>query len=130
LLSMDKIDFVDWLKKELEKRDWSQADLARLSKISPTQIGRILLRERNAGTDALIAIADALNLPPEEVLRAAGVLPPKSERTEKIEKIHHIFDQLPPEEQDKLIEYAQFVRRQAERTRAKKMCNNYGVAIK
>ncbi len=31
LLSMDKINFGEWLKLEREKREWSQSDLARFS---------------------------------------------------------------------------------------------------
>lgn len=70
--------------------------------------------ERSVGPNAVLAFAEALKIPPEEVYRAAGLLPLKSERDELIEKIHHIFDELPPEEQENVIEYARLRHRMAE----------------
>lgn len=107
-------NFPDWLRKELDVRDWTQADLSRRSGVSTGQIARLLSGERGLGPDSILAIAKALKLPPEEVYRAAGLLPPKSERDELIEKIHHIFDELPPEEQENVIEYARMRHRLAE----------------
>ncbi|MGC1374647.1 MAG: helix-turn-helix transcriptional regulator, partial [Anaerolineales bacterium] len=72
---MTNSNFIDWLRKELEERGWSQAELARQSKLSPAQITRLLNGERGIGETGLNAIARALRLPPETVFRAAGMLP-------------------------------------------------------
>lgn len=99
------MDFADWLREQMKIRDWSQADLARASHISPTQIARILSRERNVGNDAIIAIARALQLPPEQVYRAAGILPPAPEINELIEQIIHETQTLPENDQQEILAF-------------------------
>jgi transcriptional regulator with XRE-family HTH domain len=102
---MEKIDFADWLRAEIEERGWSQSDLARTSKISPTQIARILSRERNAGNEAIVAIAHAFKLPPEQVYRAAGILPPAPEINEIIEQILHETQDMPEMDQQEILAF-------------------------
>lgn len=99
------MDFSDWLREQIELRDWSQADLARASHISPTQIARILSRERNVGNEAVIAIAFAFKLPPEQVYRAAGILPPATETTELIEQMIHDVKDLPEQDQQEILAF-------------------------
>lgn len=69
-------DFPTWLSEKLDELQWTQADLARRSKLSAAQITRILSGERNPGEESLLKIANALALPPAMVFRAAGVFPP------------------------------------------------------
>ena len=71
---MDNV-FTDWVQNELNKRNWSRADLARRSGITQTHISRIMNQMRKPGTDALINIARAFQIAPEEVMRKAGLLP-------------------------------------------------------
>ncbi len=95
-------------------RNWSQADLARHSKVSPPQITRIMSGERNVGNDALLGIAKALKLSPTFVFRMAGILPPDSEADEKnklIEDVEQLMNGLPPEEQENVAEYIRMRRR-------------------
>lgn len=92
---MTKLDFADWLRAELEKRDWSQAELARQSNISPAQITRLLNGERGIGENGIIAIARALKLPVDLVFEKAGLLPPKPELSPIKRKLAHIAEDLP-----------------------------------
>lgn len=103
---MTKEDFIDWLRKEMERREWSQSELARRSKLSPAQITRLLNGERGVGEAGLTAIAHALKLPPETVFRAAGILPPQTPENELIQQISYIAKDLPADEQEGLLEYA------------------------
>lgn len=68
-------EFVEWLQAELDKRDWRQADLARRGGIHTGLLSRIMSLERNPGPDTCSSIAKALNIPPEDVFRKAGLLP-------------------------------------------------------
>lgn len=70
------IDFPDWLNEQMKQRNLSQSELARMSKISQSQISLVLNRDRKPGSDFCASIAHALRLPTEDVFRAAGILPP------------------------------------------------------
>lgn len=74
----DSIAFGDWLQRELSNRGWDQAELSRRSGISSAQISRIVTGGRRPGKDSIDGIARALRLPPEDVMRQAGILPPKN----------------------------------------------------
>jgi transcriptional regulator with XRE-family HTH domain len=65
--------FSKWLNTELQKRDWKQADLIRLTGLDSSTISNIFNEKRNVGPEACTAIAHALRLPPEQVFRAAGL---------------------------------------------------------
>jgi transcriptional regulator with XRE-family HTH domain len=113
---MDKTKFSEWLRLELGKRTWSQAELARRSGISAAQITRILSGERGIGEEALSAIASALRLPTEEVYRAAGLLPTKAEADEITERAQHIISTYRlPETRQQALDYLEYLRLQEER---------------
>ena len=68
-------EFVDWLQRQLNERGMDQAELTRRGNISSGQVSRVMSGQRGAGIDFLLGVARALRLAPEEVFRAAGVLP-------------------------------------------------------
>lgn len=68
------MDFSDWLREEIYKRNLNNAKLARLGGVTTAQISRIVAGTRGAGPDVCIAIAKGLQLPREEVFRARGWL--------------------------------------------------------
>lgn len=107
--------FSDWLVNEMKKRDLSPADLARLSGKAQAVISRVLNNERDPAPETLTALARALRLPPEIVFRRAGLLPPVSPDTEYREELLYLFSELPPSEQEEIIELLRFKkeRRQA-----------------
>ncbi len=94
---MDK--FAIWIVEELNKKDWTSATLSKRSGINSGSLSHILNGTRKAGADSCLAIARALNLPPEQVFRKAGLLPSKSETTEQAEEALHLFQQLSSEKQ-------------------------------
>jgi transcriptional regulator with XRE-family HTH domain len=74
-LLMGTIDFSTWLQNELDKREWSQSDLARYSGINRQVISTYINRQRTKPDgEMLTAIARALKLPPETVFAAAGIM--------------------------------------------------------
>ena len=70
------VNFFDWLDEELDQRNWVRADLAKRAKISESGLSMAYSGKRGIGPNMLTAIAGALNLPEEDVFRAAGLLPP------------------------------------------------------
>ena len=82
--------FSDWLSNELNQRNMSPAQLARLSNKDPGMISRLLSGERSASPETLVMIANALRLPPENVFKAAVGLPQSSDglSLKKRELIH------------------------------------------
>ena len=105
----------NWLLNELRKRDWSQADLARRAGVSRTAISDIISGKRKIGRDLAVSISEAFKLPLEEVYRAAGLLPPEPAETKLARQITHITAQLPPEEQQGLLEFAKLRLRLSEK---------------
>lgn len=90
---MDKTNFSDWLTDEMEKREWTQSDLAHKADVNRQVIWSYINRKRvKPDEDVLSAIAKAFKMPPETVFRAAGLLPPGSNAS--TEEISHIYSEL------------------------------------
>jgi transcriptional regulator with XRE-family HTH domain len=69
--------FAAWLDHQLTSRGWEQKELAdRIAQagyyVSRTHISRILAGERQAGGDAVVAIAHGLGVSMDEAMRARG----------------------------------------------------------
>ena len=88
-------DFGDWLTSEMNKRGFSQAELARRSNVSQSAISLVLSGQRKPGEDLCRAIAHTLGYPPETVFRAAGILPPAKDRTPEIDAVIEAMNDLP-----------------------------------
>lgn len=74
-LKEQSLVLAEWIKDNLERRDWTQGDLARAAGLPTGTISRILNGKRNVGPDVSLAIAKALGEMPEKVFRLAGLLP-------------------------------------------------------
>jgi transcriptional regulator with XRE-family HTH domain len=92
--------FSTWLVSELNKRNWSQAELARRARVSRASISGLISEIHNPGIDICNGIASAFNLRPEEVYRVAGLLPPSREIDPGTMELAHRISQLPQEDQD------------------------------
>lgn len=97
-----------YLNDELKKRGWSQRELARRAELSPTSISEVLSGRRGPGRRFCQAVAQALQVPPERILQAAGILdaPPD---TALFSELTNIAKRLSEPNQKKLVEYAQFL---------------------
>ncbi len=96
LTMVNIIGFAEWLQGELDKRGWKASDLARRGGTAPSQLSRILNKERGVGPEACREIARGLKLPPETVFRQAGLLPPDVDGDAPARReLLHLFEQLP-----------------------------------
>lgn len=102
--------FRDWLTQELEKRHWSQRELARRSGVSQSAIS-LVMRGNAPSADFCIAVAQAFGESYWKVLHLAGVIPPLGEDDPILAEILDIGRSLTPEQREKLLEFAQFLRR-------------------
>jgi len=119
------VDFETWLKGELKKRDWKQADLCREANISSGALSTALERNR-IGPDLARAIAKGLHLPQYVVFYHAGLmteLPVSNTRSERLRAIEYRTAALTEEEFAQLDRYIDFIteaRREKRETKAKK----------
>jgi transcriptional regulator with XRE-family HTH domain len=103
------IDFTTWFFEELRRRDWSQSDLSERSGISQGAISKVIQGQRNPGLDFCMGIAKAFQVPPEVVMRSAGILPPVPEIDEEREEIDYLFNELSSEGKKDILIYARFL---------------------
>lgn len=97
------ITFGEWLKVQLKERDMTQSELAAKIHVHPPQVSRLISGERVATSDILVRIADALRLPRETVLSAAGLLPPNPDEDVWDRRIMHLLSLFPEEEKKKIV---------------------------
>lgn len=109
LTTMDNLDFADWLSQELKARNMTQAELARLSGVYRQVISTYINRKRSTPEpEILTAIARAFKLPPEDVFRAAGILPPATDptHTPSLGEWMKLFADADPETREQLLAMA------------------------
>lgn len=73
-------EFFEWLKKELDKRGWSEADLARKSGMPQSIISGARRGTQAMGIISTNKIADALGVPQVTVAIMAGLIEPPGKR--------------------------------------------------
>ena len=86
-----RIYFSEWLQVEMNKRGWSQSDLARQADLNRAVINKLLNGKSHPQPATLEAISRALKMPLETTYRAAGLLPANSDHDDAAEEAMHIF---------------------------------------
>jgi len=122
--SMAIIELAEFLQSELDKRGWSQADLAAASGLNPSMISRALSSGRGMSMESLVAIADALGVRPERVFIGAGIFPPDpaGEPDLLTEKIVHLVSQMDDIDKNDVLQYAEVV---LNRSRGRDVVNEF-----
>lgn len=121
-ISMDEL-FSEWVRKQIETRHWTQSKLAKQAGVSRSAINNLLNGNRKPGDEMCKALANAFKLPPEDLFRRAGILPPKTLDVPKVAEICEIARVFNDQEQDDLLEYARM------RLRIKEEREKYGDKI-
>jgi transcriptional regulator with XRE-family HTH domain len=86
-----RIYFSEWLQIEMDKRGWSQSDLARYADLNRAVINKLLNGKSHPQPTTLEAISHALKIPLETTYRAAGLLPINADNDDATEEAMHIF---------------------------------------
>jgi transcriptional regulator with XRE-family HTH domain len=100
-------ELVEWLEAEMERRRWQPSDLARAAGIDTGTLSNVLNGRRRAGRKVCLALAKALEVPPEWVLRRAGLLPPLpgNEEDATLGELVDIAKRLDKQERQEALEY-------------------------
>lgn len=69
------MSFADWLTDQLTVRGWNNSELARRAGVVPSTISMAISGQTKPGLDLCLGIGRAFGLPPETILRHAGLLP-------------------------------------------------------
>jgi transcriptional regulator with XRE-family HTH domain len=84
-------DFSEWLQMEMNKRGWSQSDLARSAELNRAVINKLINGKSHPQPTTLGAISRAFKIPIESTYRAAGLLPINANTDETIEEAIHVL---------------------------------------
>ncbi len=88
IMKVDTFAWVEWMIAERQRREWSQADLARKADVTRQTINDYESRRRaNPDPRILSRISEVLGFPPEHLPRMAGLLPPSVEMNPEIKQI-------------------------------------------
>lgn len=114
----------EFLEKEMDKRSWKQADLARAANLDSAVISNIINGRRRMGEETGKAIAHALNLPPEVVFRAANLLPQVPDLDPLTRQAEWLMGQLDPAAKQEAIDFIQFLADKQQRRQGAKQNND------
>ncbi len=96
-------DFIDWVNSELEKQNWSQADLARHSGLTKGGINGMMNKKQiRPGYDICMGIAKAFGISEIFVLRKAGLLPEGPGDDVEYEEFHDLFSKVPDDRKEEV----------------------------
>ena len=87
----EKLYFSEWLQTEMDKRGWSQSDLARAADLNRAVINKLLNGKSHPQPSTLEAISRALKIPIEITYRAAGLLPASSDHDDTVEEAIYVL---------------------------------------
>jgi len=108
-----------WLLEEIDTRGWSMSELARRCGVTHAAISKIVSGDRNPSAKMCVSIARAFKMESEEVLRLAGLLPPKPPDSPSLEEAMEKFNSLPEWEQDLILAQMQMMIDRRKRGEAK-----------
>lgn len=111
---MKSDNFIRKIDEICAERGITRNKLAAMAGISSGALSLIASGSRKPGADLCLALANALKIPPETVLRWAGFLPEDMEVSGQGE-MAYIYANLPPDKQEQLREYARFLIEQEEK---------------
>jgi transcriptional regulator with XRE-family HTH domain len=100
-----------WLSKELERRRWSQGELARQAGISRSFVSMVLSGDTSPSINFCHKVAQALGEAPEKVLRLAGILPSAttSDNDPILTELQDLVRNLPPQQREEALRYLQYL---------------------
>lgn len=85
-MSTKRLPFGEWLREQLDKRGWTVSDLAARMSVQPSTISRYVNGDREPQGQYIQRIANGLEITPQEVLYAAGII---NELPQSLEDYEH-----------------------------------------
>jgi len=103
--------FPQWIQEQMKSREWSQAELSRQAGLSRTAISDVISGKAGPGYHLCMSVANAFEMPPESIMRVAGLLPAKPDIDEGIEKILQEAARLPKPDQEEVLAFIRMKRK-------------------
>jgi transcriptional regulator with XRE-family HTH domain len=100
-----EFSFSEWLAGHMLKAGINQSELAKRAGVNQTVISRLLSGKAKPSPDTLRSLARVFRLPLNQVYEAAGLLRSDSKINKTIEQIDSMAADLPPEDQQDILEY-------------------------
>jgi transcriptional regulator with XRE-family HTH domain len=97
------MDFINWLNKEIEKRDWSIRQTARAANLSHTVISNLLSGDKPT-FNTCAALAEAFNIPSNFVFQIAGLVE-EQKRDELSDEAEFLMSQLSPYQRQLAVKF-------------------------
>ena len=88
-------DFVNWLIENVHSRGWSYSELARRIDMSSGTISMVASGVQEPSFEFCLGVAKAFDLPPDQVLRRAGLLPSLPPEAEAEDQAISLFRRIP-----------------------------------
>lgn len=104
--TQDKL--MEWIDQQLDANGWNDAELSKRARISHSVLSKFRAGIRPIGWEACVAIADALHVRPEIVLRLANLLPeaPLDKSDPELDELAYLFQQLPEADRQRILAIA------------------------
>lgn len=109
-LASNQKPFIDWVKRELTRRDWSIRYLASLTSYSHSHLSNVLNGEKKATFELCYQVAQAMDHPVWKTFLMAGLLEPPDDVTldEESSLIVDIYKQLDERHRKEIYEYVKW----------------------
>lgn len=102
--------FKHWLRDSLEKRGWSDRELAARGEIAHSSVARAKDDDEPVGYTVVVAMAKAFGYPSDVLMEMAELLPAKPPETQKTRLLVSIYTNLGNADKEELIHYAEWLR--------------------
>jgi transcriptional regulator with XRE-family HTH domain len=106
--------FSEWLVEELNKRKWTQKELARRSGLNPSTINYIIKHHRGLGLKSVNRLAQALGIPEELIINTYENHRPTRESADIVSKACYVLRELPLRDQEEILAFIYLKRQLAE----------------
>jgi transcriptional regulator with XRE-family HTH domain len=107
-------NFAVWLENELDKRHWTQRELANRSGLHPSTINYLVKNHRGLGLKSIHKLATALGIPEELIIDQYQNNRPHNEDSELITKACSILKGLPLRDKEEVLAFIYLKRQLAE----------------
>ena len=101
-------DFFSWINNQIESKGWNYAELARRTGYSRSAISMTLNGQTKLTWDFCDKLAEAFDLPAEEVFRRAGLLRPSPDPA-GLQELVELAKGLEPTERAELTNFARYL---------------------
>ena len=118
--------FSSWLGREMARRDWSQADLARQAGVTRGAISNLFTEYRRPGIELCLGLATALDYSITTILARAGYIDidPNNKEEMEDEQLKILLKRIDPEDLPLVIDFINMVVRR--RDSESKRGNHHG----